>query len=467
MCDNTTLPILLGGDFNEILSFNEKEGGASRVRKEMENFRDVLNDLALRDLGYAGLWYTWERGNSSSTCIRERLDRYIGTSSWIDLYPDSVVEHSLRYKSDHSAIILKPTCHRRPKRKQRRYFFETTWLLDASCEDVVKTAWMGLQGAELTDRITHMAQSLVRWSGEKFGKLGKQIAVVEKELSEVQHQAISDDSCRVRMKLEAKLDDLHGKHEAYWYLRSRVAEVRDGDRNTSYFHHKASQRKKRNYVHGLSDEHGTWCEDGEDIESIFNDYFSSIFTSSKPSDYNLEEVLSLLDPVITDDYNQILRKPYTKEEIYSALQQMHPCKAPGPDGMHAIFYQRFWHIVGDDVFTFVSNILHGSLSPSCVNNTNIALIPKVKSPKKAAEFRPIALCNVLYKLVTKALVIRLKEFLPNIVSENQSAFVPGRLITDNALIALEVFHSMKYRNRSRKGVVAMKLDMSKAYDKVE
>ena len=467
LCENTTLPILIGGDFNEILSYDEKEGGANRVRKEMDGFRDVMNDMALRDLGYAGLWYTWERGNSTSTCIRERLDRYIGTSSWLDLYPGMVVDHSLRYKSDHSAIILRPIRYRRPKSKKRRYFFETTWLLDASCEDVVKSAWVNLPGAHMTERITHMAQSLVTWSGEKFGKLGKQIAEVEKKLSEIQNQAISDDNCRSRMELEAKLDDLHAKHEAYWYLRSRVAEVRDGDRNTSYFHHKASQRKKRNYVHGLFDEQGCWREDGEDIERIFTDYFSSIFESSNPLESSLDEVLSLIDPVITDDYNQILRQPYTKEEIYSALQQMHPCKAPGPDGMHAIFYQRFWHIVGDDVFTFVSNILHGSLSPSCVNNTNIALIPKVKTPKKAAEFRPIALCNVLYKLVTKALVIRLKGFLPHIVSENQSAFVPGRLITDNALIALEVFHSMKNRNRSRKGVVAMKLDMSKAYDRVE
>ena len=89
---------------------------------------------------------------------------------------------------------------------------------------------------------------------------------------------------------------------------------------------------------------------------------------------------------------------------------MHPCKALGPDGMHAIFYQCFWHIVGDDVTSFVSNILHGSSSPSCVNNNNIALIPKVKHPTKAVDFRPITLYNVLYKLVSKTIVMRLKDF---------------------------------------------------------
>lgn len=147
-----------------------------------------------------------------------------------------------------------------------------------------------------------------------------------------------------------------------------------------------------------------------------------------------------------------------------ALKQMHPCKAPGPDGMHAIFYQRFWHILGNDVASYVCNILNGMMSPSHVNKTNIALIPKVKNPTKMAEFRPISLCNVLYKLVSKALVIRLKEILPRVVTENQSEFVPGRLITDNTLIALEIFHTMKKRSSSRRGQIAMKLDMSKAYD---
>ncbi|XP_048502752.1 uncharacterized protein LOC125498565 [Beta vulgaris subsp. vulgaris] len=385
LCVESPLPIIVGGDFNEILCYSEKEGGADRVRREMTGFRDTMDFLGLRDLGYTGHWHTWERGKSANTCIRERLDRF-------GLGPNNA---------------------------------------------------------------------------GKFTKLDKQIGEAERKLAAAQQQAITDENCQLCVDLEKSLDELHEKREAYWYLRSRVAEVRDGDRNTSYFHHKASQRRKRNYVHGLFGNDGVWREDACDIEAIFAEYFASIFTSTNPSDSAFHEVLKFVEPVVTADCNRELLQPFTKDEVFAALQQMHPCKAPGPDGMHAILYQHFWHIVGDDVTHFVSNILHGNSSPSCINSTNIALIPKVKNPTKASEFRPIALCNVLYKLVSKAIVLRLQAFLPMIVSETQSAFVPGRLITDNALIAMELFHTMKHRNKSRKGIIAMKLDMSKAYDRVE
>ena len=105
--------------------------------------------------------------------------------------------------------------------------------------------------------------------------------------------------------------------------------------------------------------------------------------------------------------------------------------------------------------------------PEWVNNTAIVLIPKVDNPSKLMEFRPISLCNVIYKVVAKCLVNRLRPLLVDIISPEQSAFVPGRMITDNALIAFECIHYIQHENDPNKSFCAYKLDLSKAYDRVD
>ena len=116
-----------------------------------------------------------------------------------------------------------------------------------------------------------------------------------------------------------------------------------------------------------------------------------------------------------------------------------------------------------DVLDFLYN---GNMLPD-INHTDIVLIPKVKNPKRISEFRPISLCNVIYKIISKVLAKRLKQILPQIISPSQSAFVPGQLITDNVLVAYETFHTMHSRKKGKKGSMVLKLDISKAYDRVE
>lgn len=133
--------------------------------------------------------------------------------------------------------------------------------------------------------------------------------------------------------------------------------------------------------------------------------------------------------------NTELTRCFTKEEVAAALKQLHPTKSPGPDGMFGLFFQKYWSIVGTNVSNFVLNVLNSDMPISEINRTNIALVPKSKNLQRMTDFRPISLCNVVYKLISKTLANRLKAILPYIILENQSAFVANRLITDNVLVA--------------------------------
>ena len=113
------------------------------------------------------------------------------------------------------------------------------------------------------------------------------------------------------------------------------------------------------------------------------------------------------------------------EEVRFALFQIYPSKAPGPDGMTAFFFQKFWQIVGADVTNAVLSCLNFGIILRNINNTHIALIPKTKDPELITQYRPISLCNVLYKIISKMLVNRLKLILPNLISTTQSLLSRG------------------------------------------
>jgi hypothetical protein len=164
--------------------------------------------------------------------------------------------------------------------------------------------------------------------------------------------------------------------------------------------------------------------------------------------------------------NRGFTAPFTAEEVKKSLWSIGDLKAPGPDGLHAIFYKRFWDMLGDDLIKEVLNAVNNISVPDGWNSTTIVMIPKIDNPDKVSQFRPISLCNVVYKIISKMLANRLKLYLPEIISDHQSVFVPGRMITDNILLAYESIHAMK-KKKGKKGLCAVKLDMHKAYDRVE
>ncbi|XP_075654689.1 uncharacterized protein LOC142624833 [Castanea sativa] len=206
-------------------------------------------------------------------------------------------------------------------------------------------------------------------------------------------------------------------------------------------------------------------EPANNIAETAINYFKDLFTSSNPTDFS--GVLQVVDQVVTPDMNTTLLQRYNSEEVKQALFQMHPSKSPRPDGMPLFFFQKYWHIVGQDVTIAVLSVLNSSHMLHKMNFTHIVLIPKNNELKNMSDYRPISLGNAISRIVSKVVANRLKHVLPMVIFNAQSAFVPNKLITDNTIVAYELLHRMRNLRKGRMGQMAVKLDISKAYDRVE
>ncbi|KAL0434329.1 UNVERIFIED_CONTAM: hypothetical protein Slati_2767200 [Sesamum latifolium] len=169
--------------------------------------------------------------------------------------------------------------------------------------------------------------------------------------------------------------------------------------------------------------------------------------------------------IVTQEEGDAMIRPMDRAEIKEALFDIHEDKAPGPDGFSSGFLKAAWPIIGNEITAAVQDFFHTRKLLKQINATVLSLIPKVASPNTISEFRPITCCNVLYKVITKIIVRRMHGVMDKIVSPVQNAFVSGRRISSNILLAQELFFGYNRRNLPPR--CALKVDLRKAYDTLE
>ncbi|KAK3204765.1 hypothetical protein Dsin_018811 [Dipteronia sinensis] len=180
----------------------------------------------------------------------------------------------------------------------------------------------------------------------------------------------------------------------------------------------------------------------------------------------LETVLSGVQPRLSDQFKTFLDADFTAWDIRKAVFDMSLLKASGKDGFPALFYKSYWDTVGSRVTAACLRCFNDGASMERLNETLITVIPKVSRTERLSDFRLVSLCNVLYKIIAKTLANRFRLVLGEVISKTQSAFIPGRFISDNKIIGVECLHNLKRRKR-KEGSIAIKLDMLNAYVRVE
>jgi predicted RNA binding protein with dsRBD fold (UPF0201 family) len=294
--------------------------------------------------------------------------------------------------------------------------------------------------------------------------LAKKVRKLQQKLDKLRRQSVGRGPATEEKSIVKQLREALRQEEIWMRQRSRVRWLKEGDRNTAYFHAQAAQRKRINKIANLRRLDGSVCVNEAEDKCEVHAFYQNLYTSQGFSD--LGELLDFVPEKVSMGMNELLTNPFSSEEVM-ALFQMAPSKAPGVDGFTVGFFQRHWNLVQHKIVPAILEFLNGGDLPVGLNDTSITLIPKVRNPHQISQYRSISLCPVLYKIAAKAISNRLRGILEEIVSEEQSAFVPRRLITDNVLVAFESVHSMKRRKKGKNYSRAVKLDMMKAYDRVE
>ncbi|XP_072065876.1 uncharacterized protein [Arachis hypogaea] len=398
--------------------------------------------------------------------VAKKLDRAVINQEWRLLFPEAYNEVLACLHSDHCPLLIRCKKEGTAKKGNRPFRFQAAWLTHPLFRDVVHTAW-SKEAPDVIKSLLEVQKDALNFNKAIFGNVFVKKRELERQLNDIQVSLERWEDPEQRIKeqgLHEELNSILLQEELMWYQKSREKWIRCGDQNTKFFHLQTIIRRKRNKIHGLFLEDGTWSSEATVLESETNSFFQTLFSTREA--VNLDAMGEFPCPSLSREACQKLVEPVALEEVKRAVFDMNSFKAPGPDGFQALFYKEFWESLSIDVWGLVKKAFVGENISAAVFDTFIVLIPKVEAPSYLKDFRPISLCNVIYKIITKVLVNRFRPFLFEIIGRLQGGFIPGRGTTENIIIAQEIMHFMR-KTKSKKGSMVFKIDLEKAYDRVD
>ncbi|WJX55720.1 hypothetical protein P8452_41455 [Trifolium repens] len=333
---------MLAGDFNDIMCMTEKKGGAPVSIRRCNNFREQVNACQLMDLGSVGAKFTW-RGPiyHGGQRIYERLDRALSNDKWRIHFPEGFVKVLPRIEfSDHHPILIEPLGKQHIV-APRQFRFESAWLLEDSFHETLRRSWK--KEMTVASNLGNIQQEFRRWKLYSIDQVVKKKREILARLGGIQirlHNGSRRNGLyQLERRLQIELSEILKKEELMWFQRSRTKWLIDGDRNTRYYHLKTVSRRRRNNVIMLRDDHGEWIEESVKLKEHANNFYKALFTIS-PHIPNWQHT-DITFPELEKEEIDGLGAEFTDNEIKSAVYDMNPWKAPGPDGFPAGFLSIF------------------------------------------------------------------------------------------------------------------------------
>ncbi|XP_021761807.1 uncharacterized protein LOC110726644 [Chenopodium quinoa] len=324
-------PWLIAGDFNDTRFPSERNSSCRETTRRSRLFNDSVEEMDLIEVEFMGAAHTWSRGNSEETRRSGRLDRALCTDNWALQFDKAKVKHLPTIHSDHCPIFISPNGFVPLQALHRPFRFQATWLTHENFKEFVSQKWDS--NGTLMSSLSKLSTDLQCWNRDVFGNVFKQKRNLMARIAGVQRK-LAEKSYRGLIKLEARLrkdlDEILDREEIIWYQKSRVDWLKNGDRNTTFFHLSTIVRRWKNKVAAIKDENDVWLEDKLQIQDHIVQYFAKLFTEeNEPSSFDVPQ--DIFPELSTQDWSGLVR-PYSRLEVEVVIKEMGSLKAPGPDG---------------------------------------------------------------------------------------------------------------------------------------
>lgn len=423
---NVTEPWLVLGDFNTILSIEDRINGAPVHMYETVDFQQCIDDLGLGHITWRGNQFSWCNKREGEDRIYSHIDWVLGNDQWFQLY-GSIESHYMNSGcSYHSPIIISTDSTN--QRVKRPFRLLNVLLKKEEFKATVQRVWsQPIRGHTMYAiwRKLKLIEQATKDLHREYSTLEVKIQHIRDKLNHTQTKLNGDRFNDLWIQEEKnfllQLKKWEDIHESVLRQQSRAIWIAQVDLNTKYFHVHLKARQSKNRVTSIYDEQGTLVSDPVLIQQQFTNFFYKLLGESALEIPCINVEIARDGYCLTLAEQQSMMLPVTTEEIEQTMKAMPSEKAPGLDGYTTEFFKEFWPVVGKDVTQVVMQFFENGKLLQALNNTSVTLVPKVTNPTYVKDFRPIACCNTVYKLISKIITNRLKPMVDKLVGKSQSA----------------------------------------------